>query len=124
MNRNNLLRLVIVVGLIVWSLYEAGILGYVGIGSHLPTNRDIIKYFAERAVNRDTNLTAIVETAEGLRRKAPDRGFANLRDALGTNDLMKYFPFFEAKNELNPTIYILNRLQREAAGKIKLGLDL
>jgi SecD/SecF fusion protein len=124
MKRNNLLRLAIVVGLIVWSLYEAGVLGYVGIGSHLPSNRDIVQYFKDRAVGRDTNYTAIVQLAEDLRRKAPQRGFANLKDAVGTNDISNYFPFFAAKNELYPTTYILNRLQREAAGRIKLGIDL
>src|SRR5204862_5938461 len=93
-------------------------------GSHLPRDRDIIQYFKDRAIGRDTNYTAIVERAEALRRGAPERGFANLKDAVGTNDLTKYFPFFGAKNELYPTTYILNRLQREAAGRIKLGIDL
>src|ERR1051325_11090699 len=124
MKRNNLLRLAIVVGLIIWSLYEAGVLGYVGIGSHLPRDRDIVQYFRSRAVAQDTNFVAIVTRAEELRRQFPDRGFANLKDAVGTNDLTKYFPFFGAKNELYPTTFILNRLQREAAGKIKLGIDL
>ena len=124
MKRNNLLRLAIVVGLILWSFYESGVLGYLGIGSHLPSDRDIVKYFKDRAVSRDTNYTAIVTMAEQLRTKAPERGFANLKDAVGTNDITKYFPFFEAKNELYPTTYILNRLQREAAGRIKLGIDL
>src|SRR5262249_30273699 len=46
------------------------------------------------------------------------------QDAIGTNNITHYFPFFDTKNEVHPTSYILNRLQRDAAGKIKLGLDL
>ena len=37
---------------------------------------------------------------------------------------LRYFPSFGAKEQLHPTTYILNRLQREAAGRIRLGLDL
>ena len=54
----------------------------------------------------------------------PERPYDNLAEAVGTNDITRYFPFFGAKNELHPTTYILNRLQREAAGRIRLGLDL
>ena len=35
-----------------------------------------------------------------------------------------YFTFINASNETDPTTFILNRLQRDASGKIKLGLDL
>jgi SecD/SecF fusion protein len=72
----------------------------------------------------DTNFTAIVQKAATLNRAAPDKAYENLKEAVGTNDITKYFPFYEAKNEVQPTTFILNRLQREAAGKIKLGLDL
>ena len=44
--------------------------------------------------------------------------------AIGTNDIQNYFPFVSAKNELDPTTFILNQIQRDASGKIKLGLDL
>ena len=44
--------------------------------------------------------------------------------AIGTNDIQPYFKFINASNELDPTTFILNRLQRDASGKIKLGLDL
>jgi len=67
----------------------------------------------------------IVRRAHELQRARPDRAFADLQDAIGTNDITRYFPFFaEATNEVNPTVSILNQLQREAAGRIKLGLDL
>jgi len=47
-----------------------------------------------------------------------------LASAIGTNDITRYFPFYEATNQLSPTTFILTQLQREAAGKIKLGIDL
>src|SRR6266853_4110921 len=115
MNRNNLWRLVLVVSVIVWSLFEL----------YPPRGRDLVQVFREKAVNRgDTNFTAIVQKAVMLEKAAPDKPYENLKEAIGTNDITKYFPFYEAKTEAHPTSYILNRLQREAAGRIRLGLDL
>ena len=54
----------------------------------------------------------------------PEKPYDNLVEAIGTNDITRYFPSFGAKEQLHPTTYILNRLQREAAGRIRLGLDL
>jgi SecD/SecF fusion protein len=54
----------------------------------------------------------------------PGKPYENLVQAIGTNDITRYFPSFGAKSQLQPTTYILNRLQREAAGRIRLGLDL
>ncbi|HZQ46226.1 MAG TPA: protein translocase subunit SecD, partial [Verrucomicrobiae bacterium] len=50
---------------------------------------------------------------------------ANLVEAVGTNDIARYFPQFrDIAAERNPSRAVLDRLQKEAAGKIKLGLDL
>ena len=114
MNRNNLWRLVLVVTVIVWSLFEL----------YPPKGRDLVQVFREKAVNRDTNFTAIIQKAMTLEKAAPDKGYENLKEAIGTNDITRYFPFYEAKVETHPTSFILNRLQREAAGRIRLGLDL
>jgi SecD/SecF fusion protein len=121
MKRNNLTRLIIVLFVLAWSLYQI----------YPPTSRDLIKYFQERAVSnaKDAAFTNIVQQAEALqaenlRTNTPLRGYANLKEAVGTNNIAKYFPMFDTKTELVPTTYVLNRLQREAAGKIKLGLDL
>ena len=89
-----------------------------------PTGRDLTVVFQERAVRRDAAYTNIVEQLRPLQQKNPERAFGNLLDAVGTNDITRYFPFFEIKQEVNPTRTILNRLQRESAGRIKLGLDL
>lgn len=114
MNRNNFWRFVLVVLVIVWSVYEL----------YPPQGRNLIQVFRERAVNKDATFSNIVYQAAALQKQAPEKPYDNLVHAVGTNDLTHYFPFFEAKSELRPNNYILNRLQREAAGRVKLGLDL
>jgi SecD/SecF fusion protein len=114
MNRNNFWRFILVLLVVLWSLYEL----------YPPTPRDLLKHFRERAIHSDTNFLAIVEKAQSLQKSRPEAPYDDLKEAVGTNDLTKYFPFFEAKNEVNPNTYILNRLQRETAGRIRLGLDL
>jgi len=54
----------------------------------------------------------------------PSREFADLQDRHRTNDIQKYFPYNNVKGQENPTYALLNILQRKAAGKIHLGLDL
>ena len=114
MNRNNYWRVVLVVLVILWSLYEL----------YPPEGRDLIQYFRQRARGHDTAFGLIVQKAEQLEAKSPGKQYENLKEAIGTNDITRYFPFFEAKEETDPTRYVLNRLQREAAGRIRLGLDL
>src|SRR3977135_3516977 len=114
MNRNNFWRFVIVVLVLFWAI----------ISFYTPTTRDLITTFRERAVKTDTNFHAIVERAMALQQKIPEKPYENLREAIGTNDITRYFPFFEATNDVHPDVTILNRLQREAAGKIHLGIDL
>ena len=114
MNRNNFWRFVLVVLVVLWSLYEL----------YPPEGRDLMLVFREKAVNRDATFTTIFQKAQALQKATPEKPYDNLVEAIGTNDITRYFPFFGAKDELHPTTYILNRLQREAAGRIKLGLDL
>jgi len=99
---------------VLWSLYEL----------YPPKNRDLVQVFRDKAVSRDTNFTAIVQQALALRHGDPEKSYDALTQAVGTNDLTRYFPFYEARNELHPNSYILNRLEREAAGRIRLGIDL
>jgi SecD/SecF fusion protein len=103
-----------VVLVVLWSLYEL----------YPPKGRNLVMVFREKAVNRDATFNVIVQKAQELEKSMPERPYDNLVEAVGTNDITRYFPFFEAKNETHPTTYILNRLQREAAGRIRLGLDL
>src|ERR1039458_4571382 len=88
------------------------------------TSRPLTQEFLTRAVNRDAAFTNILQRFQALQQAGTNSEFANLQEAIGTNDLRPYFPFFFAKNELSPNTFILNQLQREASGKIKLGLDL
>ena len=91
-----------------------------------PTNRNVVDVFKEQARTRDTNFLAIAQTAEDLQKQLPERGFVNLRQAVGTNDLVPYFPQWAAaaKNQKDPNAFILRKVQEAASGKIKLGLDL
>jgi SecD/SecF fusion protein len=114
MNRNNFWRFVIVVLVLAWAV----------ISFWPPTSRDLIQTFRERAFKTDTNFHAIVERAMELQRKIPEKPYENLKEAIGTNDITRFFPFFGVTNDNHPTITILNRLQRDAAGKIRLGIDL
>ncbi len=115
MNRNNFWRFVLVVGVVLWSFYEL----------YPPKGRNLVLVFREQARHTsDPVFTNILAKAQSLQRQAPERAYDNLNDAIGTNDITLYFPQFEAKNEVHPTAFILNQLQRKAAGKIRLGLDL
>jgi len=101
--------------LIAWALAEV----------YPPTSRDLIQQFAGRARNADSTFTNILSRAAELQSAATNSEFANLAGAIGTNDITKYFPSLsDATNQSDPTTFILNRIQGDAEGKIKLGLDL
>ena len=114
MKQNNRWRFILVILIVVWSLYEI----------YPPTSRNLASDFASRAENTDAAFTNILTRLAPLETARPDLAFANLQEAIGTNSIENYFPFIIAKNQLNPTTFILNQLQRDASGKIKLGLDL
>ncbi len=117
MNRNNLWRFVIVVLVLLWAV----------ISFYPPTPGDLIQTFRQRAIHTDTNFHAIVERAIALRQQSPEKPYEDLKEAIGTNDISRYFPYFEVTNEVNAAAAkttILSRLQRESAGKIHLGIDL
>jgi len=113
---NNLGRFLLVVAIVIWAMIEI----------YPPTSRDLVQQFIDRAdsTQKDAAFDAIVKRVQPLQAARPDRAFANLSDAIGTNDITKYYPFVQSKGQLYPTTYILNQLQRDASGKIKLGLDL
>ncbi|MGO8699404.1 MAG: protein translocase subunit SecD [Limisphaerales bacterium] len=107
-----------IVLLVAWSLFEI----------YPPSNQNLITTFADQAdpAKKDATFNKIVDTALELQKANPDphRQFSNLREAIGTNNVQPYFPLLDVRNDDNPTYSILNALQRRAAGKIKLGLDL
>jgi SecD/SecF fusion protein len=114
MNRNNFWRFILVILVVVWSVYEL----------YPPQGRPLLQVFQERAVNRDADYTNIMERVTMLNKVRPDREYGNLQEAASTNALARYFPFYDARNEVNPNNFILNRLQRQAAGRVRLGIDL
>ncbi len=114
MSRNNPWVIVFVILIICWSFYEM----------YPPTSRPLVQEFSSRAMNRDAGFSNILERLQPLQQAQPEREFANLQEAIGTNDIRANFPFYDAKNEVHPNTFILNQLQRDASGKIKLGLDL
>jgi SecD/SecF fusion protein len=111
---NNLWKFLFVVFIIGWSFFEM----------YPPTSRDLVKEFAARAENQNAAFSNILARADALQTAGTNSEFANLRAAIGANDIQPYFTFITASNETDPTTFILNRLQRDASGKIKLGLDL
>jgi SecD/SecF fusion protein len=104
--------------LVAWSFWEI----------YPPTSRDLIQVFQDQAdpVKVDTNFTSIVARAQALEKANPEpqRQFGDLMTAIGTNDIRPYFPYIDARSDEHPTYAVLNALQKKAAGKIKLGLDL
>ncbi|MGA2853311.1 MAG: protein translocase subunit SecD, partial [Verrucomicrobiota bacterium] len=111
---NNLWKFLFVVFIICWSFYQM----------YPPTSRDLVKEFASRAEKQDAAFTNIMARVDVLQKTGTNSEFTSLRAAIGTNDIVPYFGISEATNETDPTTFILNRIQRDASGKIKLGLDL
>jgi SecD/SecF fusion protein len=107
-----------------WFLFVVFIIGWSFIQMYPPTSRDLVKEFNSRAQNHDVTFSNILSQADALQKTGTNSEFASLRTAIGTNDIQGYFKFVNASNELDPTTFILNRIQRDASGKIKLGLDL
>ena len=114
MKKNDFWKFILVVFIICWSLYQV----------YPPTPGDLAQQFSSRAVKRDAAFADILQRLEPLQKARPDREFANLQEAIGTNDIRTYFPFVNAKDVLYPTTFVLNQLQRDGSGRIKLGLDL
>jgi SecD/SecF fusion protein len=116
MKRNLTWKFLLVVFIVFWSLWEM----------NPPTSRKLVDEFQRRAEKSDTNFVAIVDRARQLQKENPTRAFASVLEAVGTNDITSYFTFVNVSSEpkAERTRAILHRLQRDAAGKIKLGLDL
>jgi SecD/SecF fusion protein len=113
--KNPFLWLTAAIGLLVWSAYEL----------YPPTGRDIIEQFEREAENtQDPNFRTILAKAREDAAKPGARSFTSLLEAAGTNSLERYFPRIEIPAGRETNRFILNRLQRDSLGKIKLGLDL
>jgi SecD/SecF fusion protein len=114
MNRRNLYKALFVLLVLLWSISEL----------YPPTSRSLIAEFEKRASNPDAVFKGILERAQILQKANPERAFGNLIEAVGTNQLTRYFPYIKVNSEQDPNRTILQALQASAAGQIKLGLDL
>ncbi|MBA4148535.1 MAG: protein translocase subunit SecD [Verrucomicrobia bacterium] len=114
MNRKNTWKWALVIFIVAWSLWEV----------YPPTGRNIVEVFQEEAAVKDARFDEIVQRARELQKQYPDRGYQNLVDAVGTNDIRAYFPSYSIAKDMDPTRGILNNVQKAAAGQIRLGLDL
>jgi SecD/SecF fusion protein len=114
MKRNLFWKFIFVLFVVAWSLREM----------YPPTSKNLVREFEGRAVNRDTTFSNIVQKADQLEAKNPQRAFANLREAIGNTSITNYFPWMNVKAQKDPNLAILHHLQQDAAGRIKLGLDL
>jgi SecD/SecF fusion protein len=114
MNQKHLWQLLLIIFVVAWSIVELT----------PPTGRDLLQDFQSKARNKDAGFSNIVAQARTLQKELPGRTYGNLKEAIGTNDITRYFPNINVKGQKDPSRYVLNRLQREAAGKIRLGLDL
>ena len=63
MKRNNTWRVVTIIFVLVWALYEL----------YPPTPRPLIPEFVRRASSKDTNFTAIVTRAEALQKQSLEK---------------------------------------------------
>ena len=114
MTQKHLWHFVIIIFVVVWSVVTMTPI----------SNRDLLKDFQEKGRNKDAAYSNVVARAQALQAQMPARGYGNLKEAVGTNDIAKYFPRYNVKGQKNPSDYVLRRLQKEASGKVKLGLDL
>lgn len=114
MNRSHLWKFLLICFVVIWAILE-----FVP-----PTSKDLIVEFQRQARRPDEAFSEIVAKAKQLQQQMPNRTFANLQEAVGTNDIAKYFPQYNPKGQKEPNRYVLNRLQKDTAGKIHLGLDL
>ncbi len=123
MNRSHLWKFLIVLFAVVWAVTE--ILPY--------KSRNLIDQFDKSvSANADATLEDIIRKARELDASQTAGAefqtvtYSNLLSAIGTNDIRRYFPtnYVPAASTVPPTQSILNRLQRQAAGQFKLGIDL
>src|SRR5258706_10026976 len=116
MNRSHLWKFLIIVFVVIWAMSEA----------IPPTGADLLREFQRRSRRQDEAFSNIVVKATQLQRELPNRAFGNLVEAVGTNDITRYFPQYatKVKGQKDPSRFVLHQLQQESAGKIHLGLDL
>src|SRR5262245_20795875 len=100
MNRGHFWKLIFILFVVVWAITEI----------YPPMPRNLAEQFNEPAtLNRDATVDTIVQRARELDRQDSKRGYRNLLDAIGTNQVAKYFPtnYVNLAVERDPTRAIL-----------------
>jgi len=120
MNRSHLWRLILILFILAWSFSEL----------YPPTPRNLVDTFDRQSATPDKEFDAIVRKARELDaanvEHASSVTYSNLVVAIGTNEITRYFPsnYVNYAVERDPVRGVLNRVQRAAAGRFRLGLDL
>lgn len=114
MKRNNFWRWISVVFVLVWALFELS----------PPKDQPLIDVFERSAVNKDDRFEAIVKLAREQQATSTNSAYGLLLAASANTPLTNYFPQFNPDPDANANLYVLNRVQRMAAGKVRLGIDL
>jgi SecD/SecF fusion protein len=120
MNRSHFWKLVLILLVVAWSVSEI----------YPPTSKNLIEAFEQQSSTPNKTFDEIVKKAQQLDLSNSDRipgiTYSNLLVAISTNDIRPFFPsnYVNAAVERDVTRGILNRVQRSAAGKFRLGLDL
>ena len=94
MNRSHLWKFLLVLFVLGWSIFEIT----------PPKGRDVLQEFERNADRKDATFSNIVARAKALQQEMPERTFGNFKEAIGTNDITKYFPRIDAKGEKNPSV--------------------
>jgi len=91
-----------------------------------PLNRDLVAEFEQRAMAKDAAFNTLMQKVRAKEAATPLRSFQNLRETVEEQkiDLRNYFPDLAKAESKTPNLDILNRVDRDCGGKIKLGLDL
>ena len=96
-----------------------------------PQSRNLVDFFDQNANRGDpvktASINSILAKARELEAQNPGRSYANLLDAVGTNNLAPLFPNIkipESETLGQTNRAVLNQLQKNAAGQVRLGLDL
>ncbi|MCK9315915.1 MAG: protein translocase subunit SecD [Verrucomicrobia bacterium] len=108
-------RAVALIFIVAWALY-----------SMFPMKSgDLIEAFKGQATQKDEVFEQIVQKMDAQLAANPASPYDAILSSVGTNDITKYFAQLgDVSEEDNPTIAVLNRLQRKISGRVKLGLDI
>lgn len=114
MKRNNFWRWIFVIFVLIWALFEM----------YPPTDQPLIDVFERNAINKDARFDEIVKRARAEVAAGTNTAYSAILSAAGETSLTNYFTSYNPDPDIDQNKYVLNKVQRKAAGKIRLGIDL